>query len=381
MSGRAEEIAVEIKNVTKRFGNVVAVRDFSLDVQRGELVTLLGPSGCGKTTTLRIVAGFERPDTGRVFIFGREVTHVPPERRDVGMVFQNYALFPHMTVFQNVAFPMKIAGRPKQEIHQKVREFLSLVQLNGLEGRYVTQLSGGQKQRVALARALARFPKILLLDEPLSALDAKIRIQLREEIRQLQQKLGITTLYVTHDQEEALSISDRIVVMNEGAIEQVGTPTEVYFRPRTFFVASFVGIMNFFTGITVAVKGTLYLRWHNILLSLPSTADAKPDEEMSLGVRPERLSLFFREEDIPSGYNAVPGEVHFVTFLGSIMRVEVAFVDGTKAKIDLPAKENVVLKRGQRVYICFSPEEAVVLKHHSKGGESEYKIGVSVTNF
>jgi len=362
--------AVEIDRVTKRFGNVVAVADFSLDVQHGEFVTLLGPSGCGKTTMLRIVAGLERPDSGRVFIFGREVTHVPPERRDVGMVFQNYALFPHMTVFENVAFPMRIAKRPKHEIREKVREYLALVRLEGLERRYVTQLSGGQKQRVALARALARSPKILLLDEPLSALDAKIRLQLREEIRELQQKLGITTLYVTHDQEEALSISDRVVVMNEGRIEQVGTPTEIYFRPRTLFVASFVGIINFFTGTAVVTNGEIKLKWHEILLSLPPGTNVEPGEAISIGVRPERISFVLDGAPIPPEHNVVPGEVSCVAFLGSIMRVEVILVDGTKAKIDLPAKEGGNLQRGQKIYLCFSPGDAVVLKTQAKGGGS-----------
>ncbi len=363
MTSGMASAAVEINEVSKRFGNVVAVAEFSLEVQRGELVTLLGPSGCGKTTTLRIVAGFERPDTGRVFIFGHEVTHVPPERRDVGMVFQNYALFPHMTVFQNVAFPMKIAKRPKREICEKVAEYLALVRLKGLERRYVTQLSGGQKQRVALARALARSPKILLLDEPLSALDAKIRVQLREEIRQLQQKLGITTLYVTHDQEEALSISDHIVVMNEGYIEQVGPPTEIYFRPQTLFVASFVGTMNFFSGVAVDTSEGPKLKWHDSLLAFPSGAEVAPGEEVSLGVRPERLELAFEREAVPQGHNVVPGEVGFVTFLGSIMRVEVKLGDGTEVKIDVPTKERITPERGQRVYLCFSPEDAVVFKN------------------
>ena len=356
------EVAVEITDVSKRFGSVVAVMDFSLQVEKGELVTLLGPSGCGKTTTLRIVAGFERPDTGRVFIFGREVTHVPPERRDVGMVFQNYALFPHMTVFQNVAFPMKIARRPKREIREKVREFLALVRLEGLENRYIGQLSGGQKQRVALARALARSPKILLLDEPLSALDAKIRVQLREEIRQLQQKLGITTLYVTHDQEEALSISDRIVVMNEGRIEQIGSPTEVYFSPRTFFVASFVGTMNFFPGVVERREEKLGLRWHDLFLRIPEGAEVREGEEVSVGVRPERLELFLEREDVPPNYNLIPGEVSFVTFLGSVMRVEVVLRDGNKVKIDLPTKGSIAPREGQKVFFGFAPEDAVVLK-------------------
>jgi len=364
-------VAVEIKNVTKRFGSVVAVSDFSLEVYRGELVTLLGPSGCGKTTTLRVVAGFEKPDSGRVFIFGRDVTYLPPERRDVGMVFQNYALFPHMTVFQNVAFPMKIAKRPKAEIRKKVQEYLALVRLEGLENRYIHQLSGGQKQRVALARALARSPKVLALDEPLSALDAKIRVQLREEIRQLQQNLEITTLYVTHDQEEALSISDRIVVMNEGRVEQIGSPQEVYFSPRTFFVASFVGTMNFFPGIVEVTNGKSFIRWEDVLLMIPNGEALVPGEEASIGVRPEKLRLAFDTHDIPPGQNIISGKISFMAFLGSSIRIEVSLQDGSKVKVDVSSDEISGSRLGQDVFLWFSPQDAVVLKRHiEKGGES-----------
>ncbi len=228
---------LEIKNVSKLFGkNTVAVENFNLDVEKGELVSFLGPSGCGKTTTLRIVAGFETPTTGQVIIDGRDVTNVPPNQRNVGMVFQAYALFPNMTVAGNIGFGLKIAKKPPEEIRQRVDE--------GFGDRYPYQLSGGQQQRVALARALALRPSMLLLDEPLSALDAKIRIMLRSEIRAIQQELGITTIYVTHDQEEALSISDRVVVMNQGRMEQVGPPFEIYNFPKTEFVAHFVGTLN-----------------------------------------------------------------------------------------------------------------------------------------
>jgi spermidine/putrescine ABC transporter ATP-binding subunit len=230
--------------VTKRFGRVVAVDRVSARVERGEFFTFLGPSGCGKTTTLRIVAGLELPDSGRVFIDGEDVTYLPPYKRDTAMVFQNYALWPHMTVFDNVAYGLKVRKLPKDEIRRRVREVLELVRLEGLEDRYPTQLSGGQQQRVALARALVVQPKVLLLDEPLSNLDAKLRVEMREELKRLQRKLGITTIYVTHDQDEAMALSDRIAVMNSGRVVEIGRPDELYRRPRSFFVATFVGRSN-----------------------------------------------------------------------------------------------------------------------------------------
>src|SRR5512139_1319292 len=236
---------LEIINVNKSFGkDTVAVEDFNLQVQAGELVSFLGPSGCGKTTTLRMVAGFEAPTTGHIVINGKDVTNVPPNQRNVGMVFQAYALFPNMTVGGNIGFGMKIAKKPQEQIKKRVDEMLHLIHMDGLGDRYPYQLSGGQQQRVALARALALSPSILLLDEPLSALDAKIRVMLRGEIRAIQQQLGITAIYVTHDQEEALSISDRVVVMNNGVMEQIGPPFEIYNFPTTEFVAHFVGTLN-----------------------------------------------------------------------------------------------------------------------------------------
>src|SRR6186713_2111937 len=236
---------LELEGVRKEFPSHVAVQHFDLDVPRGAFVSFLGPSGCGKTTTLRMVAGFELPTAGQIRIDGKDITYLRPNQRNVGMVFQSYALFPNMTVAENVAFGLKVAKRSPQEIETRVTEMLKIIKLPEHGGRYPYQLSGGQQQRVALARALAVKPQVLLLDEPLSALDAKIRVSLREEIRSLQQALGITTIYVTHDQEEALSMSDRIVVMNEGRVEQVGTPFEIYNTPRTRFVASFVGTLSF----------------------------------------------------------------------------------------------------------------------------------------
>ena len=237
---------LELTNVRKVFPNAqaAAVENFDLAVERGEFVSFLGPSGCGKTTTLRMVAGFEVPTSGSIVMDGRDITGIRPNQRNIGMVFQSYALFPNMTVADNIGFGLSVARAPKPEIQQRVKEMLALIKLEQLGGRYPYQLSGGQQQRVALARALAIRPQLLLLDEPLSALDAKIRVSLRNEIRAIQRQLGITTIYVTHDQEEALSLSDRVVVMNQGVIDQVGVPFEIYNFPKTAFVASFVGTLN-----------------------------------------------------------------------------------------------------------------------------------------
>ena len=235
---------LQINNVSKTFGTAEAVKDFNLDIEKGELVSFLGPSGCGKTTTLRMVAGFETPTSGKIVIDGEDLTNTPPNQRDVGMVFQSYALFPNMTVAGNIGFGLKVAKKPPEEIKPRVAELLELINMPEYGDRYPYQLSGGQQQRVALARALALRPEVLLLDEPLSALDAKIRVSLRSEIRSIQQKLGITAIYVTHDQEEALSISDRVVVMNLGEMEQVGSPFDIYNFPQTAFVANFVGTLN-----------------------------------------------------------------------------------------------------------------------------------------
>src|SRR5437773_4443311 len=235
---------LELTGIEKRFGGTAGVEDFSLAAEKGECVSFLGPSGCGKTTTLRMIAGFERPTAGSIRLADREITNQPPNRRNVGMVFQSYALFPNMTVADNVGFGLRVRKRPSDQIKRRVAELLDLIHLPDKADRYPYQLSGGQQQRVALARALAIEPQVLLLDEPLSALDAKIRVILRNEIRAIQRSLGITTVYVTHDQEEALSLSDRIVVMSEGRIEQIGTPSEIYNFPSTAFVASFVGTLN-----------------------------------------------------------------------------------------------------------------------------------------
>ncbi len=246
---------LELDRLTRRFGDVVAVDHLSLQVRQGELLSFLGPSGCGKTTVLRLITGFLRPDEGKVHIRGRVMNPVPPHRRDIAMVYQNYALFPHLTVWENVAFGLRMRHLPAAEMTTRVRQALELVHLPGLEDRYPGQLSGGQQQRAALARAIVVRPAVLLLDEPLSNLDAKLRVQVRAEIRELQQQLGMTTIFVTHDQEEALSLSDRVAVMHGGRVEQLGTPQQIYERPASDFVMRFVGSVNLWPGRVIARQG------------------------------------------------------------------------------------------------------------------------------
>jgi putative spermidine/putrescine transport system ATP-binding protein len=311
-----------LTDVQKRFGTTVAVENFNLAAEQGEFVSFLGPSGCGKTTTLRMIAGFEQPTAGMITIDGRDITFVPPNKRNVGMVFQSYALFPNMTVADNIAFGLKIRKHSKDEIRRRVAELLETVNLPDKGGRYPYQLSGGQQQRVALARALAFEPQVLLLDEPLSALDAKIRVALRGEIRQIQRRLGITTVYVTHDQEEALSLSDRVVVMSEGRMEQVGTPFEIYNFPATAFVASFVGTLNVLPGVVVnAGAGELTLAGQPARLT--SKFEGTGGREVKVALRPEMVSL-----GAIDGQNQLTGKVTDVSFLGSIVRIRVGLPSG-----------------------------------------------------
>jgi putative spermidine/putrescine transport system ATP-binding protein len=312
---------LEINNVSKSFSeNTYAVKDFDLQVEKGELVSFLGPSGCGKTTTLRMVAGFEIPTTGDIRINGQDITNKPPNQRNVGMVFQAYALFPNMTVGDNIGFGLKIAKRPSSEIKQRVEEMLNLIHMPGYGDRYPYQLSGGQQQRVALARALAIRPQVLLLDEPLSALDAKIRVSLRAEIRAIQRQLAITAIYVTHDQEEALSISDRVVVMNNARIEQVGPPFEIYNFPKTEFVAQFVGTLNHIRAtVKDPASGCLDLEGQEIR-SAQALEGVRAGDIVQVALRPERLS--FANDGKKA--NLLQAKVETITFLGSIVRIQLS---------------------------------------------------------
>lgn len=319
---------LELSHVHKSFTSVSAVHDFNLSAQQGEFISFLGPSGCGKTTTLRMVAGFELPTSGAISIDGKELTYVPPNKRNVGMVFQAYALFPNMTVAENIGYGLRISGKSKTEIAQRVKEMLSLIHMEEFGNRYPGQMSGGQQQRVALARALAIRPRVLLLDEPLSALDAKIRVELRQEIRRIQQQLGITTIYVTHDQEEALSISDRIVVMNEGKVEQIGTASEIYNFPKTEFVAKFVGQLNLMAvDIVNLAEGLVNVGGQAVRTT--QTLDHTNGHAIRLAIRPEELNPGHRD-----GENNLIGKVTTVTYLGPIVRVQID-VNGNMVSMDM----------------------------------------------
>lgn len=350
----AEEF-LRIEKLVKAFGANQVVKNIDLAFNKGEFISLLGPSGCGKTTILRMIAGFERPTSGSIFVEGRDITALAPNRRNIGMVFQAYALFPNMNVLDNVAFGLKVAGTPKAEIAARVEEMLKLIGLSGFEKRFPFEMSGGQQQRVALARALAPSPRMLLLDEPLSALDAKIRVSLREQIREIQQSLDITTIFVTHDQEEALSISDRIVVMNAGRADQVGTPSEIYNRPATRFVASFVGTLNMIDAIAAnPAAGTVRIGDQMVTLREAIT-DRAAGDSISLALRPEAGSL------AEGGDTSLRGKVVSSSFLGSVIRTKMD-VAGNMLSFDMFNAPDVTMPApGETVDLHFSSADLLVV--------------------
>ncbi len=347
-----------LSNICKQFGETAAVCDFNLDVAKGEFVSFLGPSGCGKTTTLRMIAGFEVPTTGKVILDDVEITDKAPNQRNVGMVFQAYALFPNMSVAQNIGFGMQIHRESKAAIKQRVEEMLSLIHLEKKGNSFPYQLSGGQQQRVALARALANRPQVLLLDEPLSALDAKIRVQLRAEIRAIQRKLGITAIYVTHDQEEALSISDRIVVMYEGKIEQVGTPFEIYNFPQTTFVANFVGTLNTAVAEVVDPIKSL-LKIDGVQLESSDAMDGKQKgDKVTIAIRPERFNFVAQERKA----NVLDCLIDNITFLGSVVRIQL-LIGSNRFYMDTFNNPFLELpKIGDKAQISCSREAVLVLR-------------------
>ena len=354
---KAARTAVEVRleDLSRHYGPVVALDHLDLTLEPGELIALLGPSGCGKTTTLRLLAGLEDADTGRVVVGGRDITGLSAAKRDMGMVFQAYSLFPHMTVRQNVAFGLRLRKVSAAQRDKRALEMLDLVGLSVQADRYPHQLSGGQQQRVALARALAIEPQVLLLDEPLSALDAKVRAQLRDEIRRIQLDVGITTLFVTHDQEEALAIADRVGVMREGRLEQLAPPTEVYSRPATSFVAEFVGLSNRLAGEVrggeVIVRGC----------RLPLVERDTPDGQVVALVRPEAVSLASNapEPGTEAGSGPLTGTVIAITFLGATSRVTVDLGD-TRVMAQLPTSEASALTAGSRVVLAIRPDPVLV---------------------
>jgi spermidine/putrescine ABC transporter ATP-binding subunit len=347
---------IQLKNIVTRFGTLEAVSHVSLEIQDGELFTLLGPSGCGKTTILRLIGGFHRPDEGEVFFGEKAVSGIPPYERNIGMVFQNYALWPHMTIFDNIAYGLKLKKFSRDEISSKVLHGLTLVNLSGLEKRYPGQLSGGQQQRVALARALVLSPDVLLLDEPLSNLDAKIRLQVRAEIRKLQKNLGITTIYVTHDQEEALTLSDRIAVVDHGKLQQIGSPRDLYAKPENPFVADFIGINNLIPGeVREIQERERTMKAQTDVGPLVCTLEwpFKLGDHCMVSVRPETASI--GQADRGQGeVNVLPGTVSFASYIGNTIRYDVEIQNGKIFKVDIQNPwYHQVLPLGEKVFVTF----------------------------
>jgi putative spermidine/putrescine transport system ATP-binding protein len=347
----ANDAVVVLDRLSKTYGDVVAVAKISLSVHAGELVCLLGPSGCGKTTTLKMVAGFIQPTSGCIVLGGTDVTAVPPHKRDTGMVFQNYALFPHLSVAENIAFAPQNIGMSRQDTRKRVAELLDLVQLPELAKRYPNELSGGQQQRVALARALALRPAVLLLDEPLSNLDAKLRLQMRDELRSLVTRLDTTTLFVTHDQEEALAIADRIVVMNRGLVEQVGVPEEIYETPQTRFVAEFIGRCNLLPA-RILDSGSAVLIGNGIRITvdppgLPSGS--------AVAIRPEAVAL-----EANGGANRMKGRITHSVYLGAITHLRLD-LDGIELLVEAPSSVGRRVATGEVVDVSINPRDVRIL--------------------
>ena len=376
-------VDVRLDHITKRFHEVVAVDDLSLEIEHGEFFSMLGPSGCGKTTTLRMIGGFEEASGGTIYLGDADVTGLPPFKRDVNTVFQNYALFPHLTVFENVAFGLRRRKVPGHEIGAQVEAMLELVELPGYDDRKPSQLSGGQQQRVALARALINHPRVLLLDEPLGALDLKLRKQMQLELKRIQTEVGITFIYVTHDQEEAMTMSDRIAVMRAGRIEQLGTPEELYERPRTAFVAGFLGVSNLLEGEVAGADGSLVtVRLHDGTL-LRAPAEGVPSSgAVRMGVRPEKLRVDARMEPVASdGLNALSGTVLDASYVGVSTQYLVQTTDGHRLTVYAQnldtAGAGELLADGQRVVLTWKPQHTFVISGTAErvAGEAQRRQG------
>ncbi len=352
------EKILELKNISKKFGEVVAVDDLSIpSIHRGEFITFLGPSGCGKTTLLRMIGGFYYPTSGDILMYDQRINDIPPEKRKTSMVFQNYALFPHMSVFDNIAYGLKIRKLSRNEIRDKVLHILTIVRLEGLEKRRPFELSGGQQQRVALARCIVLEPEVVLLDEPLSNLDASLRVMMREEIRRIQETLNLTTIFVTHDQEEAMSMSDRIVVMNTGRLEQIGSPTEIYEKPKSLFTACFIGHINL-------LQGTIKNQHEGGFVLATETGDLvnqnqdltgfTEGEQATAIIRPESISLLDETASKPDAGNTLPGTLEKFTYLGFLLRCWVR-VDGIAEPVivdSINPTYKKAFKKGAEVVLC-----------------------------
>lgn len=357
------EVVLQLDGIEKSFGNVRVLNGIDLSVRKGEFITLLGPSGCGKTTTLRIIAGLEAPDRGRVLLAGKDVTDEEPNKRNVNMVFQNYALFPHMTVEANIGYSLRLKRIDKATIKRTVAEALELVQLSGYEKRMPDELSGGQRQRVAIARAIVNRPAVLLLDEPLGALDLQLRHQMQIELKRLQKRLGVTFIYITHDQEEALNMSDRIAVMRNGKFEQIGTPSEVYDRPKTSYVARFVGSANIITGSVISVDGTeaAFQNQYGTARVATRGANLAAGQEITVAVRKEMVNLTTDDyaSDIapPVGLRAVVREK---TFAGGLLQIIVSLPDGRELVSSRHGIDSN-LAPGEKILVSWRPDQAVLV--------------------
>ena len=345
---------IRLEHITKRWGKFYGVDDLNLVIENNAFVTLLGPSGCGKTTTLRMIAGFESPDEGEIYLGDEAINALTPNKRDTAMVFQSYALLPHYNVFDNVAYGLKLRKVPKDEIKRRVMAILDLVELTGMEGRMTNQLSGGQQQRVALARALVIEPSVLLFDEPLSNLDAKLRVSMRTEIRRIQQRVGITAIYVTHDQSEAMALSDQIIVMKNGVVEQMGTPQEIYYHPKNEFVADFIGEANFLRGtMTGRENGHAVIRVEGHDMPVADRPDMEPGREYTIVLRPEAAHL--------SDEGGVPCRVSLSCFMGSYQNYHVQLGGIRIALTEYNPQNKRIYNVGEECRLVFEPDEVHVL--------------------
>ncbi len=368
------EVDVRLVDVVKKFGEAVAVDHIDLEVRDGEFFSLLGPSGCGKTTTLRMIGGFEQPTSGLIELQGQDVTWLPPFKRNVNTVFQNYALFPHLTIFENVAFGLRRKGIKGPEVKSRVTDMLKLVELPGFENRKPTQISGGQAQRVALARALINRPAVLLLDEPLGALDLKLRKQMQVELKRIQQEVGITFIYVTHDQEEAMTMSDRIAVMNRGRYEQLGDPEALYERPTTRFVAGFLGVSNLLAATIVGTDGSYASAklGDDTTIRIPSSF-VNGESNVRIGVRPEKIRLSETTAEGQAGYNRLTGVVRDASYIGVSTQYQVEARSGTLTVYEQNVERATraeLWARGDQVQLTWSPDHSFVVPAGNDDTES-----------
>ena len=357
----SKDVVLRAVDIWKRFGEVEALKGVSLEVYRGELLVLLGPSGSGKSTLLRIIAGLEYPTSGKIYIDGEDITTLPPYKRDTSMIFQHLALFPHMTVYDNVAYGLKIRNVPKDEIDRRVDEVLELVRIKHLKERKVTQLSGGQQQRVAIARSLILHPKILLLDEPLGALDLKLRKELHIELRRIHQEVGNTWIFVTHDQEEALTLADRIGVMNEGRIIQIGDKWDVYEQPKTKFVAEFIGETNIFEcRVLESYEDRIVAEWKGLRIGIRNDRGVRPGENIYLSVRPEYIGLS-KDKPVEAGYNVFHGLIVDEVFRGSYVMYSIRLDNGETVKVTVLSKD-AEYDPGDDIYLYWRIDKGVPLR-------------------